>query len=316
MSFSREFPREFIVPNEYVGLRLDQALAQMLPQFSRNRLKQWIDAEAVTVNGVHFPPKARLAGGETIRVNALPQIESEALPQDITLDVVYEDKSLLVINKPAGLTVHPGAGNPQDTLMNALLYHDKALAHLPRAGIVHRLDKDTSGLMVVARSEEAHIDLVRQLAARTVKREYRALAWGDFQRDAVIEAPIGRHPTQRVKMAIVSRGKPARTHVFVEQRFGEVTWLRCQLDTGRTHQIRVHLAASGYPLVGDSVYGKRKAPLRNDDARIGALCAFPRQALHAFQLGLVHPATKALMRWQAALPEDMAGLLEKLESVA
>lgn len=314
MSLSLDFPQEFIVPDDCAGLRLDQALARLLPQLSRNRLKQWIDAKAVTVNGKPLPPKARLLGGETVRIDEPPLVESEALAQDIALNVVYEDETLLVINKPAGLTVHPGAGNAQGTLMNALLHYDAALAHLPRAGIVHRLDKDTSGLMVVARNETTHIDLIRQMAARAVKREYQALAWGDFQRNAVIEAPIGRHPTQRIKMAVVSRGKPARTHVFVEQRFGFATLLRCQLETGRTHQIRVHLASVGYPLIGDPVYGKKSVVQKGrEDALQDQLHVFPRQALHAFQLGLIHPYTKEFMQWQAALPEDMAKLLEMLK---
>ncbi len=312
MTLPPNFPKTFIVSDDCAGLRLDQVLARVFPQLSRNRLKQWIDAGVVTVNGKQQPPKTRLNGGETIRIVEPPQVDCEARAEDIALNVVYEDASLIVINKPAGLTVHPGAGNPQGTLMNALLHYDAGLAQLPRAGIVHRLDKETSGLMVVARNEAAHIDLVRQLAARTVSREYQALAWGDVKRDAVIEAPIGRHPTQRVKMAVVSRGKPARTHVFVEQRFTIATWLRCQLDTGRTHQIRVHLASVDHPLVGDPVYGKKKVSQSNGNARLETLCAFPRQALHAFRLGLIHPQTREEMQWQTALPEDMERLLEVL----
>lgn len=310
-------PSTLNVPVELAGQRLDQALAALLPQHSRSRLKQWIEAGYVQVNDRVLPPKTRLVGGERLTISAPPPDDLEDAPQAIALAIVHEDDALLVLDKPAGLTVHPGAGNRDGTLLNALLHHDAALAQLPRAGIVHRLDKDTSGLMVVARTETAHTDLVRQLQARTVKREYLALALGNFERDAVVEAPIGRHPTRRTQMAVVSRGKPARTQVSVEKRFGFATLLRCTLDTGRTHQIRVHLTALGHPLVGDPVY--RAAAGRSflvkdiPETVAAALRAFPRQALHATRLGLLHPISREPMQWASPLPKDFGELLKCLE---
>ena len=286
-------------------MRLDQALARMLPEHSRGRLKGWIDAGHVTVDGVAGNAKRHVAGGERLTILPLPGVIADtALAQDIALAVVYEDESIIVLNKPAGLVVHPGSGNRDGTLQNALLYHDPALGAIPRAGIVHRLDKETSGLMVVARSEAAHTSLVRQLASRSMSREYLALVRGDVTQAMIIDAPIGRHPTQRTTMAVVAKGRPARTHVEVVERFGIATLLRCRLETGRTHQIRVHLAAIGHPLVGDLAYGgRRPAP---------GIPAFPRQALHATRLALVHPATGRSMCFDAPAPADFAGLVEGL----
>ncbi|MDR0251010.1 MAG: 23S rRNA pseudouridine(1911/1915/1917) synthase RluD [Burkholderiales bacterium] len=311
-------PSALSVPEGLAGQRLDQALAALLPQHSRSRLKQWIEAGHVRVDGRVLPPKTRLAGGEKLDISAPPPGDLEDAPQAIALTIVYEDDALLVIDKPAGLTVHPGAGNHDGTLLNALLHHDAALAQLPRAGIVHRLDKNTSGLMVVARNETAHTDLVRQLQARAVKREYLALALGNFERDAIVEAPIGRHPTRRTQMAVVSRGKPARTHVSVEKRFGFVTLVRCTLDTGRNHQIRVHLTALGHPLVGDLVYraaAGRSFPMTDISETVAAaLRTFPRQALHASRLGLMHPVSRKPMQWESPLPEDFSALLSEIRS--
>ncbi|MDR2244766.1 MAG: 23S rRNA pseudouridine(1911/1915/1917) synthase RluD [Burkholderiales bacterium] len=310
-------PSTLSVPEALSGHRLDQALAALLPQHSRSRLKQWIEAGYVRVDGRVLPPKTRLVGGERLAISAPPPDDLEDAPQAIGLTVVHEDDALLVIDKPAGLTVHPGAGNRDGTLLNALLHYDAALAQLPRAGIVHRLDKDTSGLMVIARTETAHTDLVRQLQARTVKREYRALVFGHFERDAIVEAPIGRHPTRRTQMAIISRGKPARTQVSVEKRFGFATLLRCTLDTGRTHQIRVHLTALGHPLVGDPVYraaaGRSFSASNVPETIATALRAFPRQALHASRLGLEHPVSRKPMQWASPLPEDFGDLLGCLD---
>ena len=310
-------PSVLTVPEALAGQRLDQALAALLPQHSRSRLKQWIEAGDVRVDGRALPPKTRLVGGERLDISAPPPDDLADAPQAIALEVVYEDEALLVIDKPAGLTVHPGAGNRDGTLLNALLHYDAALAQLPRAGIVHRLDKDTSGLMVVARNETAHTDLVRQLQARTVKREYLALVFGNLERNATVEAPIGRHPTQRTQMAVISRGKPARTHVAIERRFGFATLVRCALDTGRTHQIRVHLTALGHPLIGDPVYrsaaaGRRFAVADVPEAVAAALRAFPRQALHAARLGLEHPTSRQPMQWESPLPEDFRELLEQV----
>ena len=288
-------------------MRLDQALARMLPEHSRSRLKGWIDAGHVTVAGIAWDGKRRVAGGEDVAIARQPAATADAaLAQDIALDIVYEDESVIVLDKPAGLVVHPGSGNRDGTLQNALLHHDPALAAIPRAGIVHRLDKDTSGLMVVARTEAAHTSLVRQLAARTVSREYLALARGDLAQAMTIDAPIGRHPTQRTTMAVVAKGKPARTHVEIIERFGTATLVRCRLETGRTHQIRVHLAAIGHPLVGDPAYGGRRSP--------AGVPAFARQALHATRLALVHPATGRSVRFDAPAPADLAALIESLRN--
>jgi 23S rRNA pseudouridine1911/1915/1917 synthase len=302
-------PRTIVVPAECAGLRLDQALARLVPDHSRSRLKGWIESGHVTVDGVVVVPRHKLAGGETLRVDAVPatDLDGAAEAQPIPLAIVHEDDSIVVIDKPAGLVVHPGSGNRDGTLQNALMHLDPSLASLPRAGIVHRLDKDTSGLLVVARTLEAQTSLVRQLQARTVKREYVALVAGDVARAIIVDAPIGRHPTQRTTMAVVATGKPARTHVEPLRRFGFATLVRCRLETGRTHQIRVHLASLGHPLVGDPVYGGARKALPP------ALRAFPRQALHAATLGLVHPQTGEAMQWSSPLPADFRTLLVGLE---
>jgi 23S rRNA pseudouridine1911/1915/1917 synthase len=300
-------PRTFVVPAALAGCRLDQALAQLWPAHSRSRLRAWIDAGRVTLDGAVAAPRRKLAGGETLVVT--PSEDAAPLrdaPEAIALAIVYEDDHILVIDKPAGLVVHPGAGNRAGTLLNALLHRARATAALQRGGIVHRLDKDTSGLMVVAKTAEAQTSLVRQLASRTVARQYVALARGDLAKGVVVDAPIGRHPAQRTRMAVVERGKPARTHVDVIERFGAATLVRCRLETGRTHQIRVHLAAIGHPLVGDPVYGGRAGALPAD------LRAFRRQALHAERLELDHPHDGRRMAWTAPLPADLAVLLSSV----
>jgi 23S rRNA pseudouridine1911/1915/1917 synthase len=294
-----------IVPAECAGMRLDQALAKLMPEHSRSRLAQWVRDERVRIDGRAAIPRAKVWGGEALEVRpAADPRASSAEPQDIALDIVYEDEALIVIDKPPGLVVHPGSGNWSGTLLNALLRHEPELAAVPRAGIVHRLDKDTSGLLVVARTLEAQTDLVRQLQARTVKREYAALAHGVIARDGRIEAPIGRHPVSRTRMAVVSRGKPAVTHYRVLERYADATHIECRLETGRTHQIRVHLASIKHPLVGDPVYGKRNSK---------PALAFHRQALHARRLGLIHPASRKAMSWEASIPGDMRELLARLE---
>jgi len=313
----REPTREhrLTVPADAAGRRLDQTLAVLLAHHSRNRLKGWIEAGLVRVDGAIVDvPRHKLAGGESLLVTeGLSALDDTVEAQAIALRVVHEDEAILVVDKPAGLVVHPGSGNRDGTLQNALLHHAPELAALPRAGIVHRLDKETSGLLVVAKSPEAQTDLVRQLAARTVKREYLALAHGDVARGATIDAPIGRHPTQRTSMAVVEsgKGKPARTHVEVVERFGTATLLRCRLETGRTHQIRVHLTAFGHPLIGDPTYRGRRtgAALAIPEVR-----AFARQALHAQRLGLVHPVTRKAMQWDSPLPADFQALIAALRA--
>jgi 23S rRNA pseudouridine1911/1915/1917 synthase len=294
-------PVRLTLPSDLAGMRFDQALARALADYSRNRLRTWIDDGRVSVDGRPADARYKVRGGEEVLV--LPRADEAAnayVAQDIALRVVFEDDALLVIDKPAGLVVHPGSGNWQGTMLNALLHHAPQLALVPRAGIVHRLDKDTSGLLVVAKTVVAQTALVRELQARAVHREYAALAVGDIARDASIDAPIGRHPTRRTTMAVVATGKPARTHYRVVERFGSATLLSCRLETGRTHQIRVHLASIGHPLVGDPTYGRRQ-PI-----------AFPRQALHATRLELTHPSTGAHCAWRSSLPRDFEQLLASL----
>ena len=295
-----------VIPAEFGGLRIDAALARVFPDHSRSRLQAWLKEGRVRIDGATVDAKHKVFGGERVAVTvpAAPA-QSSQLAEDIALKVVYEDAHLLVIDKPAGLVVHPGSGNWSGTLMNALLHHAQELAQIPRAGIVHRLDKDTSGLLVVARTLAAQTDLVRQLQARTVKRHYLALALGQVTRDGIVDAPIGRHPVLRTKMAVVGGGRAARTHYAVRERFAKATLVECRLETGRTHQIRVHLTSLGHSLVGDAVYGRA----RSGDARLDA---FPRQALHAWRLALVHPATGVEMAWESPLPQDMAALLAAL----
>jgi len=302
---------EFAIGEALSGSRLDRALAQLLPQHSRSRLKGWIEARRVEVDQqVVSEPKFKLRGGEAVSVRELaaPQSASFAA-QPMPLAIVHEDAAIIVIAKPAGLVVHPGSGNWDGTLLNALLHHAPQLAVLPRAGIVHRLDKDTSGILVVAKTLAAQTDLVRQLQARSVEREYLAIAHGDLQRATTIDAPIGRHPTQRTTMAVVTSGKPARTHLAIIERFGCATLIRCRLETGRTHQIRVHLAALGHPVLGDPTYRGRKVA---DATLPPAARAFARQALHAQRLGLVHPASREVREWEVAPPADFQELLSTL----
>ena len=298
-------PRRLVVPADCAGARLDQALARMLPEHSRSRLAAWVKEGRVRVDGASADPKRKVWGGERVSVAEAPQEAEQAQQAEaIPLDIVYEDDDILVVNKPAGLVVHPGSGNWQGTLLNALLHHAPQLAAIPRAGIVHRLDKDTSGLLVVAKTLAAQTDLVRQLQARSVRRHYLALVRGRVARDGTVDAPIGRHPQQRTKMAVVGGGREARTHYHVLERFSDTTLLECALETGRTHQIRVHMAEIGHPLVGDPAYGMRRcAPGRPTLAR---------QALHAWRLALCHPATRMEMGWEAAAPADLAQLVEAL----
>ena len=303
------------LPGEAAGLRFDQALAQALPQYSRARLKTWIESGAVQVDGRPLRGKDRVLGGEQVRIRAeLPvqdRVQAEAMP----LAVVFRDRTLLVIDKPAGLVVHPGAGNARHTLQNALLALDPKLALVPRAGLVHRLDKDTSGLLLVARTPEAHSALTAAMAARQITREYLAVCTGVLTGGGTIDEPIGRHRTQRTRMAVRSDGRPAVTHYRIERRFRAHTLVRVTLETGRTHQIRVHLAHIGFPVVGDPAYGgRRRIPKGSSPALAAELRAFPRQALHAARLSLSHPLTHREHEWRSPLPADMQRLLAALEA--
>jgi 23S rRNA pseudouridine1911/1915/1917 synthase len=301
------------MPEDVAGKRLDQALAQLFPQYSRSRLTQWVKDGRVLVDGEVLKPKDKVLGGEEVSLEPEVEADTQFQAEDIPLNIVYEDEAILVINKPPGLVVHPAAGNWSGTLQNGLLFRDPELAKVPRAGIVHRLDKETSGLMVVARTLEAHTSLVTQLQERTVKREYLALVQGQVISGGMVEEPIGRHPVDRKRMAVVASGKPAITHYLVEERFEGYTLLRVSLETGRTHQIRVHMAHIRFPMVGDPVYGGRaRIPAGLSEEVREAILKFPRQALHATRLGLVHPVTGEEMQWEAPLPEDMQALLSSM----
>src|SRR5690349_19481226 len=294
------------IPLENAGQRLDQVLAELLDGYSRTRIKEWIDAGQVLVNGSKLRPKDKVIGGENVEVSAtLPDVV-EVAPEQIGLNIVHQDKHVLVINKPAGLVVHPGAGNAAGTLQNALLHFDPKLAQVPRAGIVHRLDKDTSGLMVVARTVEAHSALVRAIEAREVEREYEAVCVGVMTGGGTVDAPISRHPVDRTRMAIRENGRDAVTHYRVVHRYRGHTHVRLKLETGRTHQIRVHMAHIRYPLVGDRVYGGRLLlPKGASPELVDTLRAFKRQALHAARLAFEHPKSDKQIECTAPIPEDM-----------
>ena len=312
-----EIKQHATVPDDLAGRRLDQIAAACFPEFSRARLQSWILAGALLVDGEFRKAKEKLRGGERLSLQASLQVnerpEGAWSAENIPLDVVYADDDILVLNKPAGLVVHPAAGNYSGTLMNALLYHFPANISLPRAGIVHRLDKDTTGLMVVARSLLAHTDLVAQLQERTVHREYDAVVQGVMTGGGTVDAPIGRHPHNRLKMAVVSGGKPSITHYRVQQRFQSHTHIRLKLQTGRTHQIRVHMSHLKYPLVGDGVYGGGfRVPKSCPLALEAVLRCFRRQALHARKLGLIHPRNGQYKEWEVPLSDDLQHLLNAL----
>jgi len=301
------------IPADAAGQRLDQALAQLLPDYSRSRLKGWIESGEIRVDGQIRRPRDKVFGGESVLVDARLETEVAAEAQAIPLEIVHQDKSVFVVNKPAGLVVHPGAGNPDRTLQNALLAVDPKLAELPRAGIVHRLDKETSGLLIVARTLPAHTELVRMLEERAIHREYEAICKGVMTAGGTIDAPIDRHPVDRVKMAVRQGGRESVTHFRVIKRYRANTHVRVQLETGRTHQIRVHLTHAGYPIVGDRVYGGRlEMPKGATDELRAALREFPRQALHAAKLQLAHPVTGKPLECIAPLPDDMVQLLKVL----
>ncbi len=306
-------PEQKTVPDELAGHRLDQALAQMFPQFSRSRLKSWILQGFVTVDERELRPRDTVSGGENILLLPQPEIAVISEPEPLDLDIAYEDEDLLVVNKPAGLVVHPGAGNTRGTLMNGLLHRIPELEQLPRAGIVHRLDKETSGLMLVGKNLEAHTSLVRKLADREISRHYLAVCTGVLTGGGTIDAPIGRHPTDRVKMSVQSKGKPAITHYRVLQRFAAHTYISVQLETGRTHQIRVHFAHRRNSLVGDQGYGGRLAlPAGASTELQDVLRRFRRQALHATRLAFSHPRSGDDVDCEVEPPDDFLGLIAAL----
>ncbi|GFD70162.1 23S rRNA pseudouridine(1911/1915/1917) synthase RluD [Alteromonas sp. KUL106] len=299
----------------HFGLRLDQVLADLFPEYSRSKLKTWIQDGNVAVNGeVITVPRHKMQMDELVTVSAEMEVQVTSEAQDIALNIVYEDEHILVINKPADLVVHPGAGNPSGTVLNALLNHVPDIDKVPRAGIVHRLDKDTTGLMVVAKTIPAQTHLVDQLQRREMSREYEAIALGTMVAGGIVDEPIGRHATKRTHMAVREMGKPAVTHFRVIEKFRAYTHLRLKLETGRTHQIRVHMAHIKHPLLGDQVYGGRpRLPKGASEEFITALRGFKRQALHAAQLSLFHPETEEWMTWKAPLPQDMQDMLRAVK---
>lgn len=302
------------IPHELAGRRFDQVLAELFPDYSRSRLSAWIKSGAARLDGASVAPRHGVRGGEAVTVTVVAEREIGAEAEPIELDLVHEDADVIVVNKPAGLIVHPGAGNPDGTLQNALLHYEPELVGIPRAGLVHRLDKNTSGLMVVARSLRAHTSLVEQLSARSVHRQYEALVYGPMVSGGRIDKPIGRHPVDRLKQAIREDGREAVTHYRVRERFRAMTLVECRLETGRTHQIRVHLASVRHPIVGDLAYGNLRLPKGATAELIEALRGFRRQALHAERLEFTHPASAESMAFEVARPADMTTLIDTVRA--
>ena len=304
------------VQPEQMGQRLDQTLAELFPEYSRSRLKTWIEADLVKLNDrITNIPREKVLGGEKIEITVEVEDETRFEPENIPLNIVYEDDDIIVINKPKDLVVHPGAGNPNGTVLNALLYHYPPIAEVPRAGIVHRLDKDTTGLMVVAKTIPAQTKLVRDLQKRKITREYEAVASGIMTKGSTVDQPMARHATKRTLMAVHPMGKPAVTHYRIMENYRNYTRLRLRLETGRTHQIRVHMAHIAHPLLGDQTYGGRPRPPKNaSEDFMEVLRNFKRQALHAVMLRLAHPITGETMEWYAPLPDDFVELLNALKA--
>lgn len=323
MTSNQDEQVSFTVSDDMAGKRVDQVLAHYLSDYSRSRLQQWLKAGYVLMDGNIPKTKEKVAGGEVIEVR-LAQALEDAKPkenwqaQPIALDIIYEDDALLLVNKPVGLVVHPGAGNLDGTMVNALVHHEPALANMPRAGVIHRIDKDTSGILVVAKTLATHNALTQMLQAREFTREYQAIVMGVMTGGGSVDAPIGRHQTHRTKMAVLPHSKTAKeaiTHYRIGKRYRSHTLVNVKLETGRTHQIRVHLAHINYPIIGDAVYGGRlRIPPHSTDVFLDSLRAFRRQALHAKLLGFVHPISHEYMEWEAELPEDMQQLIKALET--
>ncbi len=304
---------QLVIPEQLAGTRADRALAQLLPDYSRSRLKSWLLYGQIKINGETWPPKQAVEGHEHVSVNAELDEQTHWQGEAIDLDIVHEDEAIIVINKPAGLVVHPAVGNQQHTLVNALLHHCPELESIPRAGLIHRIDKDTTGLLVIAKTIEAHHSLVQQLQEKTMQREYEAIVQGELISGGTIDEPIDRHPRQRTKMAVIETGRPSVTHYRVLEKFPHYTRIKVNLETGRTHQIRVHMAHINHSLVGDQTYGGRfKLPKGASDALQTALRDFKRQALHARKLSFTHPDSGENVVYEAPLPTDLKILLHKL----
>lgn len=311
--------KHLVIPNDFHGQRIDSVLAELLPEYSRSQISHWIKTQGIKVNLKACKPKDKAVGGAniTLEVNLTPLNADfrQCAAENIPLSVVFEDEDVLVINKPAGLVVHPGAGNREHTLVNALLHHAPSLSHLPRAGIVHRLDKDTTGLLIIAKTLEAHTSLIRQMQARTIHRRYFALVQGHVSTGGTIDTGFGRHPRNRLKMAVIGQGRQAITHYKVKKSYQEFTLLDVKLMTGRTHQIRVHLTHINHPIVGDQVYGARlRCPNTANEELALLLKQFKRQALHAYSIGFNHPRTETELAFETNLPDDFQHLLKALDT--
>lgn len=317
MTSQKNIQQQLTLSDELVGMRLDQALATLLTDCSRTQIQEWIKNGEITVNGLKAKTKTTVLGGESVIVNAFLKAQPEHTPCAMDLDIVYEDEAILVLNKPAGLVVHPAAGHYSDTLLNALIHHAPALQQLPRAGIVHRLDKDTSGLLVIAKTHEAHLSLSTQLKSKNVTRIYQAIVAGVLISGGTIEAAMERHPRHRKKMAVMDTGKPAVTHYRIMDRYRAHTRIKVQLETGRTHQIRVHMAHIHHAVLGDQTYGGRlQLPKGATPPLVEMLRSFKRQALHAYELGFIHPVTREPVTFTAPLPQDMEELISVLKTDA
>jgi 23S rRNA pseudouridine1911/1915/1917 synthase len=306
----KKIQHSVIIPEEANGQRLDQVLVKLLPEYSRVLIQKWIKAGELRLNHKVVKPKTLVLGGEAVTLETQMEAKTVWVAQPLPLTVIFEDEALLIINKPIGLIVHPGSGNPDNTLVNALLHRNPELELLPRAGLVHRLDKDTSGLLVIAKTLPAYNNLVKQLKARTIRREYQTLVSGTIISGGTVDAPMARHPLQRKRMAIIETGRPAITHYRVLEKFRSHTRLKVRLETGRTHQIRVHMTSIQHPIIGDSTYGERlRLPKGATPALVTALRQFKHQALHADELGLIHPVSEEEMAWKIELPDDFQKLL-------
>jgi len=309
---------KIIIPDRLNGSRLDAAISKMLPELSRNKIISWIKSGDILLGSKPFKPKEKALGGEIIEMNVSPEESTKWIPEDVQIDIVYEDDEILVLNKPAGLVTHPGAGNTQGTLANGILFLKPELSKLDRAGIVHRLDKDTSGLMVIAKTEPSKLSLIKQLESHSVSREYSAIVYGSMVTGGMVDEPIGRDSVNRQKQAVIKSGKPAITHFRVIEKFKNFTLIKAILETGRTHQIRVHMSHIGHPLLGDFTYGgKVKFPKGATDELKVAIKNFPRQALHAKKLSITHPKDNKELSWKSKLPEDlnyMINVLRKYDS--